>query len=408
MPTQYEKGSQERYNGGIIRRTTSGGWVAEINRDGKRRRASFDKKSKCKSWIDAETTRRDGQGKDAFKLNRLQIIDAADAIHKLKKAGHSKSLCYAVDFFLKHNPKSDVQLTLEEVVQAYESELKNPTDGGDAARESSIRNKRRRLGAFLEVHGAKDVRAITEADVKAWAETFEHLAPRTQLNRKVELQSVLNFAERLMPGYENTVCKLKQRRAKGAAAAAILTPKQAEDMLRYMEENKPGRYALTLALYLFAGLRPQELIPRDGKSNPMQWGAIRLDRGKVHVLPEISKTGHDRQITISDNLRKWIERYPGEGRIAPEANAFDEARREAAKEAGVKRWVQDFTRHTYGTYAAELNGIHAAAESMGHVTGLSVFKRHYEGRATPQAAAAFFEIKPTPAKSGKVIQIKTA
>jgi integrase len=409
MPTTFDTDyKSEAHHGGRIRKTTTGKFVAERSTDGKLKRRFFDTRKAAIEHLKTLGAQRDKHGQIVSSLSGRELDDAKDALHTLQAAGKSISLRAAVDYWIEHHPATDTRLTLEQVVSAYESELKNPTDGGDAARESSIRNKRRRLGAFLEVHGAKDVRAITEADVKAWAETFEHLAPRTQLNRKVELQSVLNFAERLMPGYENTVCKLKQRRAKGAAAAAILTPKQAEDMLRYMEENKPGRYALTLALYLFAGLRPQELIPRDGKSNPMQWGAIRLDRGKVHVLPEISKTGHDRQITISDNLRKWIERYPGEGRIAPEANAFDEARREAAKEAGVKRWVQDFTRHTYGTYAAELNGIHAAAESMGHVTGLSVFKRHYEGRATPQAAAAFFEIKPTPAKSGKVIQIKTA
>lgn len=398
----------EAHYGGRIRKTKTGKFVAERSTDGKLRRQTFGTRKAALEHLKKLGAQRDLHGKIVSTLTGDQLRDALDAMHTLKEAGRKVSFREAVNYWIEHHPAVDHRVTLEEVVSAYEKELTTPTDGGDAARPASIRNKRRRLGLFLETHGEKDVRELTAADFEAWTKSFAHLAPRTQVNRKAELQSVLNYAEGIIPGYVNTLCKIKQRRGKGAAGAEILTPKQAVTMLRHMEENKPGRYSLTFALYLFAGIRPQELIPRDGKGVAMQWGAIRLDRKKIYVLPEVSKTGHDRQITICDNLRAWIERYPGKGRIAPEANAFDAARREAAKSAGVGRWAQDLTRHSYGTYAAELNGIHAAAESMGHVTGLSVFKRHYEGRTTPEEAKAFFNIRPTPEAGGQIIRMEEA
>ncbi|MDA3875252.1 MAG: site-specific integrase, partial [Kiritimatiellae bacterium] len=401
MPTTFDKSfGSEAHHGGRVRKTTAGKYVAERSIDGKVRRQTFESRKAAIEHLKKTGRARGKHGEIIQQLTGRQMRDAVDALHTLEESGKSVSLRAAVDYWIKHHPDVEERVTLEELVTAYENELRNPTDGGDAARPASVRNKRRRLGTFLNVHGEKDIRQLTKADVEEWELTFAELAPRTRLNRKAELQSVLNFAQgtekrpAFVPGYTNTLCKVYQRRGKGAAGAAILTPAQAEAMLRHIEANKPGRYALTFALYLFAGLRPQELIPRDGKNNPMQWGSIRLDKGKIFVLPEVSKTGHDRQVTICDNLRAWIERYPGAGRIAPEANAFDGARRKAAKEAGVKKWAQNLTRHSYGTYAAELNGIHAAAESMGHMTGLSVFKRHYEGRTSQKDAEKFFGIMP--------------
>ncbi|MDF3128724.1 tyrosine-type recombinase/integrase [Kiritimatiellaeota bacterium B1221] len=403
MPTEYIANAHKRHNGGIIRKTTAGRWVAEINRDNKRRRASFDKISKAKSWIDKETSRRGDQGKDAFTLNRPQLMDAADAIHKLRTGGRKESLCNAVDFFLKHHPATDDRLTVEECLTRYETEMKTPSDGGTPARPESIRNKRKRLTAFLTLHGERDVREITQADIDTWAKSFAHLAPRTQVNRKAELQSVLNFAEGILPEFKNTVCTIKQKKKKGGSPAEILTPEIVEIMLRKLEEKYPPRYAVTFALMNFAGIRPAELTRPD---NPLTWESIRLDKGKIYVHAHTAKTGDWRDVPIFENLAAWLKRYPGKGRISPSDSRFREARSVALKAAGLDHWPHDGARHSFGTYAGELHGLHKAAGWMGHTGGLSVFQAHYKGRATPEQAKAFFNIKPTPAKSGTVIQME--
>lgn len=296
-------------------------------------------------------------------------------------------------------------MTVDEALSHYEADMRAPKDGSAPARPESIRNKHKRLGKFLEDQGERDVRQITNADVETSAATFAHLASRTQVNRKAELQSVLNYAESILPDFENTVCNIRQKKRRGAAPAEILTPTVVEAMLRHLEKNHPPRYAVTFALMNFAGIRPAELTRPD---NPLTWENIRLDEGKIYVHAYTAKTGDWREIPIFDNLLEWLKRYPAKGRISPSDSRFRNARSEALKKTDLKNWPHDGARHSFGTYAGELHGLHKAAGWMGHNGGLSVFNAHYKGLAKPEAAKAFFSINPTPTKTGKVISISKA
>lgn len=238
------------------------------------------------------------------------------------------------------------------------------------------------------------MRAITPADVKTWVESFSHLSPRSVLNQKVELQSFLNWCQEASGGrFENTLCKVKQRKRKGSGApAAILTPAQARVMLHYLEANKPPRYAVTFAIMSFAGVRPYELLRTD---NPLKWEAVHLAEGVIHVQAESSKTMDYRAVPIEPNLASWLERYAETtGRIAPEEKKFRYARKKAMEQTDLKKWPSDACRHSYGTYASKIHGLHKAAENMGHIGGLRMLKTHYEGRATKEAAIEYFNIEP--------------
>lgn len=398
------------YKGATIRKTVNGTFQADFQIDKKRRRKKFKTEEDAKSWLKAELKERDDDGNLAFILSPEEKLNASGALELLREHGQGVSLRTAVEFYIKHHPVNDSKLTLEQALSLYEADMRNPKDGGDPARPASINNKRKRLKGFLELHGGKDVRSITDKDVEAWAEGFSHLAMKTQINRKAELQSVLNFVEReeLVPAFENTVCKIKQRKKKGGGKAEILSPEVAKAMLHKLEEDYPSRYAVTFALMCFAGIRPQELIPEEGKGNPLTWENIRLDEGKIHVQPETDKTGDYREIPISDNLREWLVRYQGEGRIAPSSSRFRKARTKARIHAKLESWPSDGARHSYATYGGEIHGLHMVAGWMGHVGGLAMLKRHYQGRTTAEQAEEFFGILPAPKEQGKVIQMSVA
>jgi integrase len=408
MPGQFVNGESEPFNGGRLRKTTAGKWCGEVSDGGKIRRATFETKQEAKSFISDLKARRNLQGRVAMALTSDETKDAVDALHRLEAAGCPRNLCQAVDFFIKHNRPGLKDMTFTEALAAYLEELRNPTDGGDTARPETLRSKSKRLATFAADHGKKSVRKITAADVAGWVESFGEVAPRTVLNRRAELQSVFNWCERALPDFENTVCKVKQRKKKGSgAAAAILTPKEAEAVLRHIEKNAPNpRYAVTMAIMMFAGIRPGELTRPD---NPLRWENIRLDEGKINVPEFTSKTMDFRSVPIEPNLRDWLERYPGTGRIAPSDSRFRTARGEAVKAARLKGgWPPDAARHTYGTAAGEIYGLHKAAGWMGHIGGIRMFITHYQGRMTTEDAKAYFEIRPTPAKAGEVIQFKEA
>jgi integrase len=310
MPGQFINGQSEPWNGGRLRKTTAGKWCGEVSDGGKIRRSTFETKKEAKEFISDMKARRNVQGRLAMALTENQVRDALDGLHRLEAAGLGEhNLCHAVNFFIKHNRPHAKDYTFKQALAAYVEELRQPTDGGSPARPETLRSKEKRLATFTAKHGRKSVRKITEADVSAWVESFGDIAPRTVLNRRAELQSVLNWCEKNLPDFTNTVCKVKQRRKAEAAPAEILTPSQARAMLRAMEEDNPPRYALTFALMLFAGIRPLELLRTD---NPLRWENIRLDEKSIFIPQTASKTRTFRTVPIFPNLAAWLERYPGE------------------------------------------------------------------------------------------------
>ncbi|MDF3130340.1 site-specific integrase [Kiritimatiellaeota bacterium B1221] len=360
----------------------------------------------CKEWIDSELAQRTKVGTLASSLSGSQTTDAVDAFHRLKNAGHKVSLCTIVDFYLQHNLAPDEKIvTVKEVLACYEAEMKAPSDGNLPARPESINSKKKRVRSFIELYGEKDIREVTESDVKTWSDSFAHLAPRTQLNKKAELQSVINFAESFVPEFKNTVCHIKQTRRKESKPACILSPKDTEAMMRYLEENYSSSYVVTFALMAFAGIRPWELTRPD---NPLTWENIRLDAKKVFIEPRQSKTRTWREVPICDNLMAWLKPHQGSGRIAPSVTSFTVARAKAMrKTTTLEKWPVDALRHSYGTYGGEIHGLHKVAGFMGHTGGIGVFQSHYRGRCTPQNAEAYFQIMPN-GKKGVVINMKSA
>jgi len=404
MPTTFIKGQSEPWNGGRLRKTTAGKWCAEVSDGGKIRRAFFETKDEAKKHLSDMKARRNVQGHLALALTSDETRDAMDALHRLEAAGCKRNLCQAVDFFIEHNRPRAVDMTLADALAAYMEQLRRPTDGDSPARPETLKSKKRRVKSFIEEHGEKSVWHITEADVSAWVESFGDVAPRTVRNRRAELQSVFNWCERALPDYTNTVCKIVQKKPGEAAPADIVQPGDALKILRYMEANFPPRYALSMALQFFAGIRPQELLRSD---NPLRWENIRLEQGEIFIPQTASKTRTFRTVPITPNLRAWIERYPGQGRIAPAISRFRAARREAVRNATkMKVWPHDAARATYATAAGELHGLHKAAGWMGHSGTLTVFQAHYRGLLNATDAKRFFEIHPEPA-AGNVIHLST-
>jgi integrase len=260
------------------------------------------------------------------------------------------------------------------------------------------------LRSFEDIHGGKSIRAITKAEVKAWVKSFGEVAPKTRKNRTLALQSLFNWTEIHLPDFKNTVALfpvVKGRKPK-KAIVRILTPEQAEQVMRYFERHAPARYTATMALLLFGGLRPYELLRSDSL---MTWRQIDLDAGKIEVLGTDSKTGYERTVPICENLRHWLTQCKGQGRISPAKARFGAIRRKACESAGVD-WVNDMPRHSYASYAGEKLGHHLAAQHLGHTGGLSIYMTHYKGKATLAEAERYFKIEPVPTEGAKIIQLE--
>ncbi|MEI6674493.1 MAG: hypothetical protein WCO57_04880 [Verrucomicrobiota bacterium] len=196
----------------------------------------------------------------------------------------------------------------------------------------------------------------------------------------------------------------------------ILTPEQAETLLRIAENNFPQAVP-NYALQLFAGIRAEEITK-------LELEHVRADG--IDLPSTVAKKRRRRHIVPSPTLAAWLERFP----FAPCSNwkRVDRTCRHLAgwdvapapefyKPPAVKpgkkplprpAWPQNCLRHSHATYAIA-SGVPLAdlLFEFGHVGGEAVLRTHYVGRSNKKDALAFFAIVPTPAKGQKAKKIQS-
>jgi len=113
----------------------------------------------------------------------------------------------------------------------------------------------------------------------------------------------------------------------------------------------------------------------------------------IHIDPEISKTGEYRQVTISPNLKAWLERS------APEILPTNHDRLVKAIRAE-KKLTHDVLRHSFFSYhVGAFRSVGDAALQGGNSE--SVIKKHYLNLTTRTEGEAFWRIAPTGVKIAK-------
>jgi integrase len=154
-----------------------------------------------------------------------------------------------------------------------------------------------------------------------------------------------------------------------------------------------------LAIGFFAGLRSCEL-------DRLTWGSCKLDEGIITVTHTKTSSGHmqsiPRHVTISDNLRRWIEKYRKEADdpIGPHGKRLSSKRGAIAKVSGFAM-IENGARHTFATmHMAKHKNADALAAELGHMQGVRVLFRHYRGLATAAQAEVFWAISPQTMEQG--------
>lgn len=410
MPT-FDKSYKKYHGQGVIRKSIGGSYVAEFNRDGKRRRKCFDTVDDAKKWLNDFGDARDKSGEVITLLSSAQLQDAFNALDYLARHGHRDVSLFAVSEAYTASAKARAQSTVIGIIDdwfnRYMEHLENPQDGGDPARPRTITGKRLRLKTFLDTHGKTEAAQITADDVSDWLK-WTGAKGRNLLNYKTEVQSLFNFIEKKSNHFRNTVARFPQRKKKEVAPADILTPHEAMKLLRELEAID-GVSALVVALGCFAGLRTAEVL--DGKG--LQWSAIDYDQRIIRVPAAQTKGRKARDVKVTDNLLAWLQRYRFDddgtertGRIAPAKNTFSARKIKAARKAKIEL-VDNGARHSFGTYYGRLYGYRNASEIMGHSGTMGVFEQHYKGNCTDAEAKQYFEIMPMDG-AAKIIKLKVS
>lgn len=209
--------------------------------------------------------------------------------------------------------------------------------------------------------------------------------------------------------------KVELPKVKNDGEVGILTPGQAEELLRVAEKNFPKAVA-SYALQLFAGLRVEELARLDKKS---------VSADGIELGAAITKKGRRRHITLSKTLAAWLKKHPfepcpnwrrvdracrylaGWGVAPPPELVTVPALEEGEKPKPRPEWPQNALRHSHASYAvASGTALETLLFEFGHTGNANVLRAHYVGKASKKQALEFFAIRPKGVEAEAAPQIE--
>ncbi len=236
----------------------------------------------------------------------------------------------------------------------------------------------------------KQVRTIGTEDCRRWLDTCFTTSLQWNKGRAI-LSGVLSHAVRQNWSRQNAA-QLLPRKTHHEQRIIPLSLHEATQLLATAHQLHGGACLPACALMLFAGLRPQE-------TRRLTWGQINLKSNIINILPENSKTGGYRQISIQPVLHALLfplhTLHPGSASVCPPA--WETKWREVRHQSGICKqnaWVQDVLRHTYASYhLARFKDRKLLQEEMGHRSG-ELLNRCYINlqNITPSTAERFWSL----------------
>ena len=341
-------------------------WVVTYRQGGKRVTRYFRAEREAKALARLKLVELTNEGRKHSAITdaeRRAVIAAREA---------NVPLTEIIDTYLKERAaraRSVALMTaIEEFLDIRESEGKS---------RGHVKDLILKLKAFARRHDGKLVAEVATRDIDSHLASLS-VTPQTRLNHRRGLHNFFAFA--VARGYASSNPATPSARPKVISEPpAILTPAQTRALLTAC----PSEIIPAVAIGAFAGLRHAEVTR-------LTWDKISVERGFIEVSAAHSKTGARRLITITPNLRSWLERGHHGSSVCPQN--YRRLFRLAHKEAGIKSWPKNALRHSFASYHLALHRNAAAtALELGHTETRTLFA-HYRELVSPEAAQEYFLI----------------
>ncbi len=347
-----------------------GKWILNVppsfSASGKRERYARSKLADAKKLQRQVRKKYHELGTRASNISAGIAEDATAALELLKP--FNVSLLEAAREFVKKRKAAGATIPLREAWADFIVSLEEKGRSAD-----HIDGHKKTIALMPEWFLDTEVAAIEGGDLEKALDETIRTRPITRgptWNRRLrEVRSVLNWAK-------NT--EAKENRTKRKPPKILKDNDQARLLMRLAEEDD---CALPFALMLFAGIRPKGELSRIGLQD--------IRRKYIYVGPDEAKTGSDRQIPISGNLRIWIKAWDQETILPHGWQKRCQAIRRAAGIAG----QQDILRHSFGSNFYRIHGEQETLLAMGH-GNWQTFVNHYKRAVSLERAREFFTIAP--------------
>jgi integrase len=224
----------------------------------------------------------------------------------------------------------------------------------------------------------KQLDLFTVGDIEA---SVSHLSNvRSKKSFFVIYSVFFGWAQRHHYCLENP-CKRLDKLPKDMSQIVLLSFEEARRLLYAAIHLQDAASAATIAIGLFAGLRPSEI--KDLKPEDIGEKVIRVSGGKMRRKLK-------RTVPISPVLAAWLKKYPFTGL----PGGWDYKMKALKKATKAEKWVQDIIRHTSITFQTERDKNEAlTAYNCG--TSVQMMNLHYRNTIDDRKLIqAFWDLTP--------------
>ena len=229
----------------------------------------------------------------------------------------------------------------------------------------------------------RKVRAISVQECAQYIEmAFD--TPRQRQKARLILSGVFGTAVKRGWCSENPVARVEAPRVV-EKQVPILSPQEIKDLRQSAEVYRNGSCAAAVGMMLYAGIRPHEVAR-------LSWAQVDLRERAIYILPQHSKTGGARRVTVHKPLMRILRahrRANGEKICPPDwLHHWRELRKAAGWNAPAHPWPQDALRHTFASY--HLSHFRSYAElqvEIGHRDATLLRTRYVDQRPVVNAEA---------------------
>jgi hypothetical protein len=387
----------------VLREKDGQTWTTHLvqgwRENGKWQRKQFKKRTDAERFVALKRVELENKGRKVeMILSPLSEAQTHEAVAAFDALGETYSLTDAVRFFLANHRPPEFTTTISEGMKPYLDDKER-----DGMRPRSLRGTKGVLTAFMKANDDPEIHTVTRQMVESHLRALraeDGVSPAKRKSWNTHRNEISQFFDWAMHEdlstnrpwcFANPVKQVKQFSALQVAEQRPPKSTTSPDALRhifsFLIRYRGGQFVKTFALAYFAGIRPSKDDSELTKLAEHEADFINLRTGQIFIPAKFSKTKHDRQIAITDNLRAWLEAYR-EFPIIPKN--YGTPLSKIRTHFDLKR---DETRHSFISYHVALHrSIGDAAMQAGNSEG--VVKKHYLNLHTKEEGAAFFAIVP--------------
>jgi integrase len=224
----------------------------------------------------------------------------------------------------------------------------------------------------------KFVHAFTVSDIEQAIKSYANISTR-KTHRRI-FGVFFQWAVRHHYCLENP-CKRLDRLPKDITQISMLSLDEARRLLYAAMSYQNGVAAASIAIGLFAGLRPSEIS--DLKPEDIGENVIRVSGGKLRRKLK-------RTVPIPSVLADWLKAHPFTGVPV----GWDYKMKQLKKVTKAAKWVQDIIRHTSISYQTERDK--SESQTAFHCgTSIQMMNLHYRNSIDDEKkVTAFWELTP--------------